>query len=215
MQPIFIPSESGPLFAMFYHLEGNPLSHAIIHIPAFAEEMNKTRRVVAQQAKQFAEQHQSVLVLDLFGTGDSAGEFHQATWAIWLDNIATAVEWLYQQGAKSIGLWGLRVGALLAMDFIHQSPHKIDSFLAWQAVVNGENFVDELLRLYVAAAMFDPSLPRYTITELKQRILNDNELEVGGYLFNPCLLKYLMNLRAEQLNLKTVKNIHFAEGTYL
>ena len=71
-----------------------PLDKAIIHIPAFAEEMNKSRRMLAMQAQAFAGQGYAVLVLDLFGTGDSSGDFGEATWDIWLQNIDTALVWL-------------------------------------------------------------------------------------------------------------------------
>lgn len=92
MQPLFIESSAGKLFAIYWPPAGEiPFGKAIIHIPAFAEEMNKS-------------QGYAVLILDLFGTGESKGDFGEATWQIWLQNIDTAIDWLTQQGAQSIDL---------------------------------------------------------------------------------------------------------------
>lgn len=215
MQPIFIPSQNGPLFAMFYPTEGNSVSNAILHIPAFGEEMNKTRRIVAVQAKRFSALNQSVLVIDLFGTGDSAGEFHEATWSIWLENIDTAINWLKGQGAQTISLWGLRTGVLLAMDFISRSKYEIEQLLAWQPVFNGESFVDQLLRLRVAAAMFDARVAPENVTTLKQRLMSGQSLEVAGYLLSPELILPLMTLKAEQLDLSTVNKVDISDKTFL
>ncbi len=177
-----------------------PLDKAIIHIPAFAEEMNKSRRMVALQAQALAEQGYAVLVLDLFGTGDSAGDFGEATWDIWLQNIDTALVWLQQQGALSVNLWGLRLGALLAMDFISRNPQKIDRLLCWQPVVNGDVFITQFLRLRVAAAMMDSNAPQEKTSDMKRQLLEGQAIEVAGYLLNPDLIKPLIELRADKLD---------------
>ena len=201
MQPLFIKSSAGPLFAMYEPPVGHiPLNKAIIHIPAFAEEMNKARRMVALQAQAFAEQGYAVLVLDLFGTGDSSGDFGEATWDIWLQNIDTALVWLKQQGALSVNLWGLRLGALLAMDFVSRNPQKIDRLLCWQPVVNGDVFITQFLRLRVAAAMMDNNAPPEKTSELKKQLLDGQAIEVAGYLLNPELIKPLIVLRADRLD---------------
>jgi alpha/beta superfamily hydrolase len=71
MQPVFINGDAGRLFAIYWPPDGEvALGKSIIHIPAFAEEINKTRGMVAMQARAFAKQGYAVLVVDLFGTGD-------------------------------------------------------------------------------------------------------------------------------------------------
>ena len=49
--------------------------------------MNKARRQAAIQARALASDGFSVLVPDLFGTGDSDGELRDARWETWLDDL--------------------------------------------------------------------------------------------------------------------------------
>ncbi len=211
MKPFFIPSRTGSLFSIFYPTADKPITKAIIHIPAFAEEMNKSRRMVALQARAFAAQGHAVLVLDLFGTGDSAGEFAEATWSVWLQNIAVAVEWLKEQGAESIALWGLRTGALLAMDFADKNQYKIERLIAWQPVLNGDTFITQFLRLRVAAAAMDSNAPQEKTSELKQQLLEGITIEVAGYSLNPDLVAPMLGLQANNLNLTNIKNLALFE----
>lgn len=199
MKPFFIPSEQGALLGIFYPPVNKTLDQAILYIPAFAEEMNKSRRMAALQARRFAEQGYAVLVLDLFGTGDSAGDFADASWAIWLQNIDIACDWLQQQGAKSVTLWGLRTGALLAMDFASCGRRKIARLLCWQPVLNGDTFVTQFLRLRVAAAMMDNNAPREKTADLKKQLQAGIGLEVAGYWLSLELINPLLALRADRL----------------
>lgn len=211
MRPLFISSQSGALFCSFYPAYGKKTGHAILHVPAFAEEMNKSRRMVALQAQAFSEQGLDVLVMDLFGTGDSAGDFSEATWPIWQENIGTAIEWLKAQGSQAVSLWGLRLGALLAMAFANHSASPIERLIAWHPVHSGDVYVTQFLRLRVAAAIMDNNAPPEKTSELKQRLLAGYPVEVAGYLLNPQLIAPLLTLRTEQLNLQSVKKLALFE----
>jgi len=211
MQALFIDGSASNLFAIYWPPSGGMVSKAILHIPAFAEEMNKSRRMVALQARTFAEQGYAVLVLDLFGTGESEGDFGEATWQIWLQNIDTAIDWLKQQGAQMIDLWGLRIGALLAMDFASRSQHPIERLIVWQPVVNGDVFITQFLRLRIAAAVMDRNAPQERTSELKQQLSNGKTIEVAGYLLNPDLIKPMLVLRANDLDLSSVKDLMLFE----
>lgn len=211
MKPLFIASQAGQLFCGFYPALNQTVDRAILHIPAFAEEMNKSRRMVALQAQAFASLGYSVLVLDLYGTGDSEGDFGEATWHIWLQNIEAAIAWLRQQGTETISLWGLRIGALLAMDFASRSPYPITHLIAWQPVINGDTFISQFLRLRVVATIMDNNAPRGKTAELKQQLLSGQSIEVAGYCLNSELVKPLITLRADQLPWQAVKEMAIFE----
>ena len=199
--PYFIPAAEGNLFALYYAPELNENKHCIIHIPAFAEEMNKSRRMVAMQSRAFMQQGQSVLVFDLLGTGDSAGEFAEATWQGWLDNIATVIEWLKLQGIERFSFWGLRTGVLLALDFLQHSKQPIQQLICWQPVLKGENFIMQFLRLRIAAAMMNSQAPQEKTADLKRALLAGESIEVAGYLLNPELVLPMMQLQAQKMSL--------------
>lgn len=207
MQPLFIDTPSGALFTVYWPPQGCSVNQVVLHVPAFAEEMNKSRRMIALQARAFAEQGYAVLILDLFGTGDSAGDFGDATWQIWLQNIAEAIAWLSQQGAQAITLWSLRLGALLAMDFIHQNPGVVNRLLLWQPVLNGDVFITQFLRLRVAAAMMNSALPQEKTSALKKQLLDGQSLEVAGYTLHPDLVRPLLTLKADCMDLQNIKEI--------
>ena len=211
MIPFFLDSQIGPLFAIYWPPKNNDAVRAVLHVPAFAEEMNKSRRMVALQAQSLAEQGYLVLVIDLYGTGDSAGDFGEATWTLWLNNISDAVAWLKQQGADVISLWGLRLGVLLAMDFISQHPGVVENLLAWQPVLTADNFVTQFLRLRVAAAMMNNAKLQEKTSELKKQLHQGEALEVAGYLLNPELMKPLMAMKIDPTSLRSLKKVQMFE----
>jgi len=211
--PFFITGEQGSLFAMHFSPILGSTSKCIIYIPAFAEEMNKSRHMLAMQARAFVDRGYSVLIIDLWGTGDSQGEFSEATWGIWLNDIDAAVKWAQSKGHTSISFLGLRVGALLGMDYLHQYGPHIDRLICWQPVLNGEQFVMQFLRLRVAAAMMDKNAAQEKTSDLKHKLLDGQYVEVSGYQLNPKLVNPMMAIRAEQLNLQTIKQCNVFELT--
>ena len=84
----------------------------VVYVHPFAEEMNKSRRMVALQARAFAAAGIAVLQIDLFGCGDSCGDFASARWDQWLRDLTVAADWLAERGNGPMQLWGLRLGAL-------------------------------------------------------------------------------------------------------
>jgi pimeloyl-ACP methyl ester carboxylesterase len=76
----------------------------------FAEEMNKSRRMAALQSRALAAQGYAVLQIDLFGCGDSGGDFATRRGR----NGATTSRRDAMAAARvsgAITLWGLRLGA--------------------------------------------------------------------------------------------------------
>ena len=93
-----------------------PVRGALLYLHPFAEEMNRSRRMAALQARELARKGWYVLQLDLSGCGDSEGDFGEATWEAWLHDAATAHAWLEQKTGYRPWAWGLRAGARLAAE---------------------------------------------------------------------------------------------------
>ncbi|MCF6353735.1 MAG: hydrolase 2, exosortase A system-associated [Candidatus Polarisedimenticolaceae bacterium] len=209
--PLFLPGPSGQLFALHLPPVAPTLCRQyLIHIPAFAEEMNKARHLVALQARAFAQQGVGVLILDLFGTGDSTGDFKDATWSAWKEDVASAVMWLRQQGVERISLWGLRLGCLLAFDFTQQRRGEIEGLLFWQPLLDGRVALDRFLRLQVAAGALGRGC-KDTVQGLRSRLAAEETLEIGGYEISPILVRELDHCSFQSLGLPMVDRVVWVE----
>ena len=183
-QPLFIKGGAGDNFALYLPAEGT-IKGSIVYVPPFAEEMNRCRHIVSRQARELARQGHACLVLDLYGTGDSAGEFSDASWDIWKQDVKCAADWLMQKTGTNVTLWGMRLGALIAADVANSIPQLFSRLLMWQPVIDGKLFLTQYLRLRVAFLM-DNNLQPETTDSMRQSVYAGQPIEVSGYtLANP------------------------------
>jgi len=196
-EPIIIQGSAGAIFAIYYPpaFRSSP-GPAIIHIPAFAEEMNCARRMVALQARRFAETGTGTLLIDPYGTGDSAGDFVEARWNTWLDDIVVAAAWLRARGHRDLGLWGLRLGGLLAAQAAAQDPRGFARLLLWQPVLDGKAMLTQFLRIRVAQVM-GGGADKETTSILRGALAAGHAVEVAGYDLSPELAAAIDSARLE------------------
>lgn len=187
MQALFLDGPAGPLFAV-HHVACPRRREALglVYLPPFAEEMNRSRRMAALQARRLAARGIDVLLLDPFGTGDSAGDFEDARWEIWREDVEVAMAWLGQRCGGRVGLWGLRLGGLLAADVAATATRQPVRLLLWQPVLSGNRFLTQFLRLRVAAGM-GGSGKGEKVKDLRARLQGGEVLEVAGYDLAPAL----------------------------
>lgn len=179
-EPLFLTGAAGQLFGLYFPPQGGERGGwGVAYVPPFAEEMNQSRRMVTLQARKLAAAGIGVLLLDLYGTGDSAGEFSEARWDTWLADVAVALDFLEGRGLRP-ALWGLRLGGLLAAQAAAKQPARVRRVVLWQPVLNGETYLTQFLRLRVAAAMSEAE-PKETTSGLREKLIEDGLLEVAGY----------------------------------
>lgn len=187
MQTLFLEGPAGPLFAV--HHAACPRrgeARGLVYLPPFAEEMNRSRRMAALQARRLAARGIDVLLLDPFGTGDSAGDFSDARWEIWREDVKAAMTWLGGHCGGRVGLWGLRLGGLLAAEVAAEVIPRPTRLLLWQPVVSGDRFLTQFLRLRVAAGMSGGGTAE-KVKDLRARLQRGEVLEVAGYGVAPAL----------------------------
>lgn len=190
------PGEAGRRFCIWQApAASSPLRGVIVQVPAFAEEMNRSRRMVAMQARALAAAGWAVLQFDLLGCGDSRGDFGDATWDEWLQDVQGAValaQWRAtpqggSSGALPLWLWGHRAGCLLACEAAVrlQQPHHL---LLWQPTLSGKTVLQQFLRLETAARLMEnaPHGP-----SAKDKLAADERAEVSGYEIQPALARGL------------------------
>jgi exosortase A-associated hydrolase 2 len=188
-QAFFMDAKPDRRFCLYYPPSTDTkIQGAVIYIHPFGDEMNMSRRMVALQAHTLAAKGFAILQIDLFGCGDSSGEFCDARWDIWKDDIALAKKWLAERHAVPISLWGLRLGGLLALDFAKHVDDAIHSLLLWQPVTSGENFLTQFLRLRLASQMIDDGNEKAAGTRaLRETLASGTAIEVAGYEIAPAL----------------------------
>lgn len=148
--------------------------------------MNRSRRMVFLGAQAFARLGSGVLVIDLHGTGDSAGDFGEADWQMWRADLMAAIDWIRARGGVRLTLWGLRLGCALAVDVARSSAIPLERLLLWQPVASGKTHLTQFLRLRVAAQAFAGG-PAESVQSLRDLLASGTSLEVAGYRLQPAL----------------------------
>ncbi len=189
---------SGKLLVTHYIPEHTPKPHAwVLVFPAFAEEMNKCRSMVSAQARSLMNAGFSVVVPDLYGTGDSEGDFVDADWSVWRTDMQKLTEWIREQGASSISFLGIRAGCLLAADVARTLDDPLDKIVFWQPVSDGKQAITQFLRLKVAAEMMSGG--QITVRSLRELLDKRKKLEVAGYEISHRLIHEIDQLTLEGL----------------
>lgn len=122
-----------------------------------------------------------MLLVDLFGTGDSEGEFAQADWQRWKSDLAAAMQWAAAEGAPIRGMLAIRLGCILGSEALAGIGHTMQRTVMWQPVVSGRRFLEQFLRLRVAASMMGGGDSKETVAALRTRLKSGELLEVAGY----------------------------------
>jgi exosortase A-associated hydrolase 2 len=192
----FAAFPDGQRFTNEWVPEGIAPCRAVLLLPPFGEEMNKSRRTIALAARLFASRGMAVHAFDPAGTGDSEGEFGDATWAHWTTDANVAISRITERYDAPLTLWAIRAGALL-LPGLDRIP---DDLLLWQPVTSGDAFLTQLLRLKVAADAF-AGVEGTTTKQLRAQLVAGETLEIAGYELNPTLV-----LPMAAVNLQTCTN---------
>lgn len=198
LNPFFLEGKKGAVFCLHY-LPESKSSEILLFLPAFAEESNRSRVMVALQVRQLAALGIGSLLLDFYGTGDSAGEFTETNWSQWLEDANIAIEWLRSQGYRNISLWGMRLGALVTAELANQSPNSFRRLLLWQPIVSGDKYLTQLLRIRLSF-MLERGGIKETTQQLLAELKEGHQVEVAGYEISPILAKELLGKSLQDFN---------------
>jgi exosortase A-associated hydrolase 2 len=182
LEPFFLDADNKRLFCIYFPPAGEPRGNYLF-LPPFAEEMNRSRSMVAMQSRALANRGFGVMLLDLFGTGESSGEFGDATWVSWKASAKAGYEWLAGRPGGRIGLWGLRLGAQLVTELLDEGVRS-EHVILWQPVTNAKAMLTQFLRIKVAASM-DLKVEVPSTDDMRKELGAGRSVEVGGYELNP------------------------------
>ncbi|MGH8994521.1 MAG: alpha/beta fold hydrolase [Acidimicrobiales bacterium] len=112
----------------------------VVLCPPLAGEKSRAHFTYRLLAENLAERGLTVLRFDYDGTGDSAGDDDDPDrMEAWLGSIATAVTYLRRCGVRSLGLVGMRIGALLAAT-VARRIGGLDALVLWDPCWSGRSF---------------------------------------------------------------------------
>jgi exosortase A-associated hydrolase 2 len=175
--------------------------------------MNKTRRMAALQARALASAGYEVLQIDLYGCGDSSGNFGDASWSDWVNDVLAACDWLRQRTETALWLWGLRAGCLIAAEAARRND-EVSGLLFWQPVLSGKQHLQQFLRLKSIGEMLSGD-GAGTLVGLKAGWAQGEPVEIAGYTLAPGLAHGLESaelalperfLRVEWLEVSATQN---------
>lgn len=190
VEPFFLESAEGPLFAV-HHAPSNPatIRGHVLCVPGFNEELNRCRSMVTLQAQALARIGYGLLVIDLFGTGDSAGEYRDARWDIWLRDVQAGMEWLANQPSGCSGLIGIRLGAILASEALRATARNDIALMLWQPIPRGKVYLTQFMRMRIAAQMDRVDVPKETTDGMRLLWSQGQNVEIAGYEIHPDLAR--------------------------
>lgn len=211
-QSFYLQGSCGPVFAVYHRPQhATDIRGNLLCVPAFNEEANRCRSMVTQQARALTERGLACLVVDLHGTGDSGGEFVDARWDIWLDDLGRAWAWLEQQPFGCRGVIGVRLGALLAATFLDRSRHAT-RLAMWQPVADGKTHLNQFLRVKIAAQMDRQDLPKASTAQMRADWNAGRTVEVAGYEIHPELAQSLDTARLADCDLPAGTRVLWLES---
>ncbi len=198
----FLECTSGRIFCI-QSFPLHCLGHSVLLVPAFAEEMNSSRRFFALMRRQLCESGFTVIQPDLYGTGDSEGTFDKALWHNWTADLSQLVQSHFRDSSHKLSVLSLRCGCLLTQSLIFSfdelpSPITLENLIYIQPEISGYDVITRLLRQRVARSRLSGKSSE-TTQLLWQKLEQGKNVQSAGYEIGSELA---MQMRECRLNTK-------------
>ncbi len=192
----FVQGAWGCLYATVHPPKGDPgpgPRHGVVLVAPFMEERQDSHEVLRSLALSLSAAGFAVLRFDLFGTGDSDGDWDDATVQGWLDDLSSMRTLLRREaGVDTVGFVGLRFGATLAAYAAAQ--HETGWVGLVQPVLQGEAYAQEVLRAHLAAELVLHKKAGTTREALTAQLQAGNTVNLFGYGFTPAQFREMSTL---------------------
>jgi uncharacterized protein len=193
--PFFLRNGSHDLFAIYHAPVVAHRRRPFLFCHPFGEEKLWTHRVLVSFARRLADLGHPVLRFDYMANGDSSGSFHESSVSTALSDIACALEELKRRtGCEQAGLLGLRLGATLA-SLTADERSDVDTLVLWAPIIDGDRYVQELLRINVTTQMAAYREVREDRAALVERFARGGTVNVDGYEMGPRMYEELSGLK--------------------
>lgn len=137
-----------------HHAPAGEARAVVLHAHALAHEMHFARPTSARAARALAAAGFAVLQIDLLGCGDSSGEFEDASFEVWQQDLRAGAAWLQaQHPGRPLWLWAERAAVLWAVGAFDIERSAPTRHLLWHPQTKGSDVLRQLLRTELPAAM--------------------------------------------------------------
>ncbi|MEW8027513.1 MAG: alpha/beta fold hydrolase [Candidatus Thiodiazotropha sp.] len=195
----FIQINNEKIFAVFHVPEKTDISKAFVFIHPFAEEKLWSHRVYVSFARELARQGYHVARFDFRGHGDSDGDFIDSSLEKHNKDIGTVINQLRVKfQVDDIGLFGLRLGATLAINYA-SSNNDIRDIILWDPVLKGERYMQELLRSNLAGQMALKGKVEVTRDDLVKQMRSGIPINIEGYFLTYSYYSELSEIDLQKL----------------
>jgi exosortase A-associated hydrolase 2 len=206
---LFFSSGDARLYGFYEPPRSAPRTTGVLFVHGAFEERQDAHLVMRDAAERLATKGFPALRFDLYGHGDSDGEFEDATFDTWVANTQDAARELARlSGCNRIALVGLRLGGLVAAAAAASGSELpvgdsekivLERLVLWQPVVDGNAYVMDVLRAFLAAEMMVHRRASTTRDALVSRLREGQQVNVYGYHLSPSLFDSLARVRLDTL----------------
>jgi uncharacterized protein len=177
----FLNRDGQRLFGVMHHVDSADQA-VVVCAPLFDEKL-WSHRVLVNFARFLAARGVSVLRFDYYGDGESDGRFEEASVSTRVRDIHDAVEFCCREAHVSrVHLVGLGYGATLALlATLEQCPDSIAGVVAWSPVIDGERYLNDILRAHLSAQMLVHRKVIHDRPALIEQILRNESVNIEGY----------------------------------
>jgi exosortase A-associated hydrolase 2 len=210
LKPEYLETPLGRLFVLYIGPRHavQPL-RGVIALPPFAEEMNKSRHMLALLGQSLARAGMLYVLPDLHGTGDSEGDFEQATWEQWTSNVRSVADSLTERDMIGLDVVALRSGAFLIPGLDRSAYPGPQRIVIWNPVQRGAKMIDQLLRSKVIkdSTITNPA----SVATVRDEIRRAGDMEIAGYRITDDLVSSVDRLELSRLQLPRDSEVHWID----
>jgi len=207
----FVPGVGGRLFCISTApiKPASSIEYTVIIVPPFAEELNRSRRFLTLLRYKLSSAGSTVALVDLFGTGDSEGEFVNASVDIWLDDLSRIIELHSPEESGTLCLLGVRSGCLIIEKMLRDSTSEqarknLNNIVYIQPEISGYDVVQRMLRTRVASRRFAGDKSE-TTEMLWEKLESGDPVDTSGYVIGGSLALGMRSLQIDPQALPPVK----------
>ncbi len=171
----------------------------------FGRESIRAHRVYRVLAERLVRSGCDVMRFDYSCSGDSAGEEIDADLRDWQDDVRAAHDELQRRaGVREVTWFGMRLGALIALQAAREAAQGPDRLVLWDPVIDGRDYLDLLRARHLERDSSRPG-PAPQESDVFRRLPDFYMDEAIGF---PLSRKLCDQLRAARLSLSPVVAAH-------